>query len=137
ERLDAMLAGARAPMPLEGAFFATRQGEPVGAVCTFFQHTTHGVAPELGWLVVAPQHRGRRLARALCLALLAYVGSAGYDYCYLKTEDFRRAAIATYLEVGFEPEILDDTQPARWALLVSEMNSRRARNSASLDTPAG
>ncbi len=136
ERLDAMLGGARAPMPLEGVFFVTRQSAPIGAVCTFFHHTQEGVVPELGWLVVARQHRGRRLARSLCLALLAYVRSGGYDYCYLKTEDFRHAAIATYLAVGFEPEILDDTQPARWALLVSEINSRRARNSASLDTPA-
>jgi hypothetical protein len=64
------------------------------------------------------------------------VCSAGYDYCYLKTEDFRRAAIATYLGIGFEPEILDDTQPARWAMLVSEINSRRVRNADTRDKPA-
>jgi hypothetical protein len=33
------------------------------------------------------------------------------------TEDFRLSAIGLYLWLGFEPEIQDATQPARWKRL--------------------
>jgi mycothiol synthase len=109
-RLDRMLAGERAPIPHDGIFFATHQGQLVGTACTFL----YPDAAELGWVVVHPAHRGRRLSEALTHAVLAFSQAQGYSYVYLKTEDFRLAAIKTYLRVGFEPEMVDPSHPAWW-----------------------
>ena len=39
---------------------------------------------------------------------------AGYEACYLRTDDFRLPAIAMYLSVGFEPIIDDEEMQTRW-----------------------
>jgi mycothiol synthase len=80
-----------------------------------------GATSELGWVVVEPAHRGRGLGELVCRGALGYVGALGHRYAYLLTEDFRRAAIKTYLRLGFEPEILDASHPARWAALRCEL----------------
>lgn len=117
ERLRAMLAGERAPLPREAIFFATRDDRPVGAACVFLWPLVDGEIGELGWVAVHPDHRGRGLGAVICRAALAFVRDRGLRYCYLGTEDFRLAAIKTYLRLGFQPELLDHTQPARWAAI--------------------
>jgi mycothiol synthase len=110
-RLDRMLAGERAPIPHVGIFFATHQSQLAGTACTFL----YPDAAELGWVVVHPDHRGQQLSEVLTQAVLAFTQARGYDYVYLKTEDFRLAAIKTYLRVGFEPEMVDPSHLAWWA----------------------
>ena len=117
DRLDRMLAGERAPLPREAIFFATRDDVPVGTACVFQGPLESGEVGELGWVAVHPDHRGRGLGLAICRAALTFVRDRGLHYCYLGTEDFRLAAIKTYLQLGFQPEILDPTQSARWAAL--------------------
>lgn len=117
QRLERMLAGERAAVPRDGIFFATNDDRPVGTACTFLHPGPAGDVPELGWVVVDPEHRGHGLAGELCRAVLGYVGSLGHSYAYLLTEDFRLPALATYLRLGFEPELLDETHPARWTAL--------------------
>lgn len=114
-RLDAMLAGERAPMPLAGIFFATYHDQPVGAACTFLPRDAHGELAEVGWVVVHPDHRGHGLGLQLCRAVLQYVRQLGHCYAFLQTEDFRVPAIKTYLRLGFEPEMSDPGHPAWWA----------------------
>ncbi len=113
-RLDRMLEGERAPLPLAGAFFATHDDQPVGAACTFLHPGAGGSVAELGWVAVLPAHRGHGLALHLCRAVLGYVSALGHEYAYLLTEDFRLAAIKTYLRVGFEPEIVHPSHHERW-----------------------
>ncbi len=36
---------------------------------------------------------------------------AGYNLC---TDDWRLPAVKTYLNLGFEPEIIHESHPARW-----------------------
>jgi uncharacterized protein (DUF952 family)/GNAT superfamily N-acetyltransferase len=116
-RLDRMLAGGRAPMPLEGVFFVTAGDLPVGTACTFLHPGQAGAIPELGWVAVNPAHRGQGLGRLACLAVLNYVKKLGFRYIYLLTEDFRLPALKIYLELGFEPEYQDSSQPERWQAL--------------------
>jgi mycothiol synthase len=124
-RLDAMLAGARAPLPLDGAFFVVAGGALVGAACTFLHSAGGAEVAELGWVVVHPAHRGQGLALQMTRAVLEYVRAHGLDYCYLKTEEFRLPAIATYLRLGFEPEMQDDTQPERWQRIRASLEEER------------
>jgi mycothiol synthase len=116
-RLRRMLAGERAPLPLEGIYFITKNNQPVGTSCVFFHPSDHGDIPELGWVAVHPAQRGRGLGLLLCQAALCFVRDRGYRYMYLKTEDFRLAAIKTYLRLGFEPELTDPSHVLRWQVL--------------------
>jgi mycothiol synthase len=114
ERLARMLSGDRAPMPYEGIWFATRNDVPVGALCTFFYRDESPPASEIGWVAVTPEHRGRGLAGAMCTAALAFIHGEGLDYAFLKTEDYRVAAIKLYLRLGFKPEMVALEHPAWW-----------------------
>jgi mycothiol synthase len=129
-RLDRMLSDVRELVPSEGIYFATWGGRPIGCTSTHL-HVDQGEAgAELGWVAVRPEHRGHGLAMQTCRAVLHYIGSRGYEYAYLKTEDFRLPAIKTYLRLGFEPEMVDETHPGRWAAL------RRALGPHDSDMPS-
>lgn len=128
-RLERMLAGERAQLPREGIRFATVEDRPVGAACAFLHASEREDVPELGWVAVHPEHRGRGLGLQVCRAVLGYVGGLGHTYAYLLTEDFRLAAITTYLRLCFEPEMTDPSQRARWlALRTSVAHGRHERD---------
>jgi mycothiol synthase len=116
-RLAEMVRGERAALPVAGIFFMTRNDRPVGTACTLLHPTEGGSVAELGWVGVAPEHRGHGLGLQVCRAVLGFIGGLGHDYAYLLTDDFRLPAIKTYLRLGFEPEIVDTSHPGRWAAL--------------------
>ncbi len=113
-RLDQMIAGERAPVPLDGVFFATHRDRLVGAACAFLYYGDQGEYSEFGWLAVDPSHRGHGLGLQLTRAVLRFARKLGHTYTFLKTEDFRLPAIRTYLRVGFEAEIVDSAHHERW-----------------------
>lgn len=115
DRLDRMIAGERAPLPLAGTFFATHDGRPVGTACTFLHPGARGDVAELGWVAVLPAHRGHALGAQLCGAVLRYVRELGLPYAFLLTEDFRVPALKTYVRLGFELEITDPRHTGWWA----------------------
>ncbi len=123
-RLDAMLAGGRAKLPREGVIFATHDERIVGAACVFLPGDGLDAA-ELGWVVVDPAHRGRGLARLICTAALRFVRDIGVTYAFLNTEDFRLPAVRLYLDLGFEPEMVDAAHPAWWAGLRGQLDAER------------
>jgi mycothiol synthase len=114
-RLAEMMRGERAALPEPGIFFMTWEDRPVGTACTLLHPRDGGTVAELGWVAVAPEHRGHGLGLQVCRAVLGFIGGVGYDYAYLLTDDFRLPAIKTYLRLGFEPEITDPSHPGRWA----------------------
>jgi mycothiol synthase len=116
ERLGLMLANEHVLTPWDGIFFATDTDDrPIGTACTQIHPGPDGlVGAELGWVVVAPEHRGHGLGRVVCRAVLGFIGRRGYDRAFLRTDDFRLPAIQTYLTLGFQPALVDPSHPARW-----------------------
>lgn len=81
---------------------------------------------EIGWVGVARSARGHRLAYILSRHLLAYWQAraprlVGEDRrpreVYILTDDWRVAAIVTYLRLGFRPEIAHPNHIERWRRL--------------------
>ena len=74
----------------------------------------HPHGGELGWVAAHPDHAGRGLGRAVCAAIVVLLRARGYRRIYLKTDDHRLPAIATYLRLGFDPLMYKSDMPARW-----------------------
>lgn len=109
-RLAKLLAGERAPLPPECVVFLTQNDVPIGVAGAFL----HPDGVELGWVVIHPKHRGRGLCRPLCVLTLEAGRRAGGVKAFLKTEDYRPAAIRTYIGLGFTPEMTAPAHPAWW-----------------------
>jgi ribosomal protein S18 acetylase RimI-like enzyme len=118
-RLDRLLGGPREAMPYEGITFATKDDVPVAVVTCFFYAHDDPPAAEIGWVVVAPTHRGRGLGRAVCTAALRFIHDRQYKYAFLKTEDYRAEAIRLYLSLGFEPELVAPEHQGWWATFLA------------------
>lgn len=102
-------------MPLEGGFFATKDGVPV-ATAQLHLHPDDSYAPmpELGWIAVSAEHRGRGLGSAMSVAVMRYAASIGHREIFLRTDDYRLPAIQMYVKLGFRPWMNDPTAPERW-----------------------
>lgn len=63
------------------------------------------------WVATDPARRRKGLARAMVIRVLALAAQAGCTDAYLDTRTDRLAAIALYLQLGFEPLVADDWEP--------------------------
>lgn len=97
----------------EGTFIITFADRPAATTCTV-DPVPDAVRLELGWVSVSPDHQGKGLGYQVCLAVMRYTYKRGYSEIYLNTDDWRLPAIKTYLNLGFEPEIIHESHPARW-----------------------
>ncbi len=115
-------------MVLEASFFVTRAGEPVAtAQLHLHPDDSYAPSPELGWVAASPEHQGHGLGYVVCLAVLHQAAAAGHDRIFLKTDDNRLPAIATYLRLGFEPWMVDPTAPERWRAIQQILGNRQDR----------
>jgi len=92
------------------------QGGPIVASALGLDDPTpwHPNGAELGWVAADPDHRGRGLGLAVCAATTARLLEAGYPNVHLYTDDWRLAAIKTYLKLGYLPLIFAREVLARW-----------------------
>ena len=76
---------------------------------------------ELGYLLVHPEHRGRRLGRAVSALVVERFLSAGYESIRVCVQGFRLAAIKTYLGVGFVPFLHSEEVVQRWRRICEQI----------------
>ncbi len=82
--------------------------------------------PTVGYLhmvAVAPSHRGRRLGRCISLAALRRMRERGCTEAILDTDDYRVAAIRTYLSLGFAPQLMESDHVERWRRILADVPS--------------
>ena len=100
-----------------GIFFLL--DEPTGAIvataCAL--HNPAAGQPfggEMGWVAVDPDHRGKALGFIVTAAATNRLIEAGYGHIYLLTDDFRLAALKTYLRLGYVPFLFHPSMERRW-----------------------
>lgn len=94
--------------------FICHEGEPV-ATATAWQVDKYG--PETGYVHmvgVLPHHQGKALGYQVSLAVLHRLAEDEFERAALQTDDFRLAALKTYLNLGFEPLLVHENQRERW-----------------------
>jgi mycothiol synthase len=113
--------GPRTSVVLADSFFVEHHGAPVGtAQLELHRDDTYAPLAELGWVAVSPAHRGHGLGYVVCLAVLQRAAVRGLQV-FLRTDDHRLPAIATYLRLGFEPWLRDPTAESRWQTVQRSM----------------
>lgn len=101
----------------EGLHFITFDGAPVATACAWRDRPKEVSIGQLHMVAVDPGHRGKRLGTHVSTAVIRYFEAHGFPKVYLMTDDWRLAAVKTYLQLGFDPDDYDDDHRARWTKL--------------------
>jgi len=108
-----IMASDEAFLP-ERIWFAVSSGEPVATASAYCRPATRPGCGMIHYVGVVPEHRGRGLGRAVTLAALWRMVAEDHKGAWLSTDDHRIAAIRIYLDLGFEPRLVDEEQRERW-----------------------
>lgn len=103
----------------DGLFFAAKGDEVVGTACAFYEENLPPDRGTVHMVCVHPDHRGHGLGYWLTLATLHRFRERGFRSVHLRTDDERLPAIHTYLKLGFQPVMIDESYPARWEALMA------------------
>lgn len=81
----------------------------------------HRFGGELGWVAASPAHQGKGLGRAVCSNVVRCLLKRHYRRIYLQTDDWRLAAVKTYLGMGFVPFLYADDMLERWRAVCAQL----------------
>ncbi len=81
----------------------------------------HSPGGELGWLAGDPAHAGKHLGLAVSAAVTVRFLDEGYRHIHLYTEDWRLAALKTYLELGYLPLLYLPEMRQRWQTICTQL----------------
>ena len=120
KRCQRELTGRRRFRP-EGLFFAIYGDKAVGTACAWTGSFREKKVGNVHMVGVVPEHRGTRLGYALCLSVLRFLKENKFQCARLTTDDFRLPAIKTYLNLGFEPDHIEEGHKARWSAVFANL----------------
>ncbi len=110
-------------MPKRCLFLVAPDGADVGTATAWYTRKYRGKAwGRLHWLALLPSHQGRGLSKPLAAAVLKRMRSLGHRRAMLGTQTPRLAAIRTYLDVGFRPDMTAEHAERAWAVVREAMN---------------
>lgn len=76
----------------------------------------------LGWVMTHPDYRGHHLGKSASVAVMHRLFEEGYRTFSLLTDDFRTAAVKTYLKLGWRPWLYLPDMEERWRTLAQQLN---------------
>ena len=107
-----------------GLYFATHKNKPIGTACAWTTAPDESEMGSIHMVGVLPEHRGKKLGYVLCLSVLHFFRENGFQTAQLRTDDFRLPAIKTYLDLGFEPDYMDESHRKRWNAILEKLAYR-------------
>ena len=110
---------------LDGGFFVVEHlaSRELVASCVAMRGSSspRHEAGQLGWLVTDPSHTGKGLGKIVAASVTNRFVKEGCSRPFLGTEDFRLAAIAIYLMLGWRPYIYRDDMETRWRSIFANL----------------
>jgi len=121
----------------ERIWFAVRGDEPVATAAAYYWPTVMSDAGNIHYVGALRAHQGKGLGYSVVLAALHQMAREGRRRAWLSTDDFRLAAIKTYLKAGFEPLLIHENQRERWRSVFAALGlpELRERFAAILEGP--
>ncbi len=118
DRFDEEIVAGHMTRNLPRGFFVVEHGASgelvASAMAQNCSDEMHPEGGELGWVMGRPTHSGRGLGLAVCAAAVGHLLRAGYRRIYLKTDDFRLAALSVYFKLGCVPLLFAPEMKSRW-----------------------
>lgn len=81
----------------------------------------HPFGGTLSCVAADPDYHGHGLGRVVSAAVTERLLRGGYTDIYLQTDDWRLAAIKTYLRLGWVPFLFQDDMPERWEAVCARL----------------
>ena len=100
------------------------RGRPIATASARLRPDRFPGSGYLHWVAVDPDYQGNRLGFFVSLAVLHEFVGLGCSDAVLETQDHRRAAIKTYLKLGFVPQYPDETHRERWEQITRQLATR-------------
>lgn len=107
----------------DGMFVAVEKATGILAASACAEITDMPELPDLGvlgWVMTSPEKGGFHLGRSVSVAAMHRLYAAGYRAFSLKTDDFRKAALKTYLRLGWRPWLYLEDMEERWRNIAAE-----------------
>ncbi len=98
----------------ERVLFVTHEDTPVGTASAYRFPALDRTGGSLHYVGVLPEYQGKKLGFRVSVAALHQMAREGWSSATLRTDDFRLAAVKTYLALGFKPLIVAGNQRRRW-----------------------
>ena len=110
---------------LDGGFFVVEHlaSQELVASCVAMRGSSspRHESGQLGWLVTDPSHTRKCLGKILAASVTNRLVREGCNRPFLGTEDFRLAAIAIYLMLGWRPCIYRGDMESRWRSIFANL----------------
>jgi len=123
EDFDANIRRCADCVPEEDCLFAVdADGRPVSTV-TVIRHADG--SGHVHMVASMPETRGKGLGHAMMTVAMRILEERGVPFTRLRSDDFRLAALKTYLVAGFQPVIFHDPESdmtARWDAILEKLN---------------
>ncbi|MBR3955578.1 MAG: GNAT family N-acetyltransferase [Clostridia bacterium] len=100
--------------------FLNHNGERVGTLtATFHPETQTGDFHMVG---IRADYRGKGLGKYLNAYAAKKMDDAGAKWSVLTTDEWRVAAVKSYISAGFRPVFYDENMPERWEIMLDVLN---------------
>ncbi|HHU83885.1 MAG TPA: GNAT family N-acetyltransferase [Clostridiales bacterium] len=110
--------GRKDVKPYEDIFFLDYLGEHIGTV-TAFVHADKNIG-NVHMVAIRTDFRGKGLGKYLNMIAVKHLFSKDIKWAYLSTDEWRKAAVKSYLNAGFRPVEYDIGMEERWAAVLEE-----------------
>lgn len=105
----------------ENLFFITHNDRPIASTCAWTSDKVNADTGLVHMVAADPEHRGKGLGHLLNALVLHRIKELGHKKAYLLTDDWRLAAIKSYIRAGFRPLNTHESHPERWDIIFDEL----------------
>ena len=120
EKVKLTLTGLPRFRPEGLLFVVTDEGETVATACAWQSREDEWAVAQLHMVAVVPEHQGKRLSYWVSAAVCHVLRQWGTGEVMLLTDEFRKAAVKVYVNLGFHPVIRSAEHFDRWIAIYRE-----------------
>lgn len=103
-------------------FIVSPDGQDIGTTTAWYDYRYADKHwGRVHWVAILPQFQGRGLAKPLMTVILEHMRRLGHRRAILGTQTPRLAAIKTYLNFGFEPDMTTRDADKAWRLVARHL----------------